>query len=150
AEVGDRRYAKQGRSIARWALPNGPTVYLKRHYFESRWHSWLAAITRSRSWSSAWREFRNLTWAAQNGFPVPRPVAVGTRLSQLAGFLAVEELTGQLALHELIPLAAQSLAPQVFLEWKRGLVAELARLARELHARRRFHKDMYFCHFFAP
>ncbi|MFL6057189.1 MAG: lipopolysaccharide kinase InaA family protein, partial [Actinoallomurus sp.] len=32
----------------------------------------------------------------------------------------------------------------------RGLVAELARLARELHRRRVFHKDLYFCHFYIP
>src|SRR5439155_11971566 len=32
--------------------------------------------------------------------------------------------------------------------WKRGLVAELARLARELHGRRRFHKDFYLFHFY--
>ena len=27
---------------------------------------------------------------------------------------------------------------------------ELARLARELHRRRVFHKDLYFCHFYIP
>jgi heptose I phosphotransferase len=150
AEVGDRRHAKQGRSITRWALPGGPTVYLKRHYVESRWRSLIAAITRSRRWSSAWQEYRNLVWAAGHGFSVPRPVAVGTRLSQLAGFLAVEELTGQLPLHELIPIAHANLDAARFHAWKRGLTAELARVTRRLHGHRHYHKDLYFCHFYAP
>ncbi|MBX7104352.1 MAG: hypothetical protein K1X57_09725 [Gemmataceae bacterium] len=150
ADVGDRRHAKQGRSIARWALPGGPTVYLKRHYVESRWRSLIAAVTRSRRWSSAWQEYRNLTWAASCGFAVPRPVAVGTRMPRLAGFLAVEELTDQLALHELVPLAYETLDADRFLAWKRGAVAELARLARNLHDRSHYHKDLYLCHFFAP
>jgi heptose I phosphotransferase len=66
----------------------------------------------------------------------------------LRSFLAVEELTGMLPLHEAIPLAAARLAAHDFLRWKRGLIAELARLARLLHDRRHFHKDLYLCHFF--
>jgi heptose I phosphotransferase len=38
--------------------------------------------------------------------------------------------------------------PDVFRRWKRGLVAEMARLSRLLHDRRHFHKDLYLCHFF--
>jgi heptose I phosphotransferase len=43
---------------------------------------------------------------------------------------------------------AGRLSPQEFRHWKRGLVAEMARLARLLHDRRRFHKDLYLCHFY--
>jgi heptose I phosphotransferase len=39
-------------------------------------------------------------------------------------------------------------APDRFAFWKRGLTAELARLASELHGRKVFHKDLYFCHFY--
>jgi hypothetical protein len=60
----------------------------------------------------------------------------------------VRELTGMLPLHEAIPLAAQRLDPATFIRWKRGLVDEMARLARMLHDRRRFHKDLYLCHFY--
>jgi heptose I phosphotransferase len=40
------------------------------------------------------------------------------------------------------------LAVPAFRRWKRGLVAEMARLARLLHDRRCFHKDLYLCHFY--
>ncbi len=150
ADVVDKFHAKQGRTIARWALPGGPTVFIKRHFRESWWRTMLTRLTHQPWWSSSWQEYRNLRWAAAHKLPVPRAVAVGTRLSSLAGFLAVEELTGQLALHELIPLAAAQLSPAAFGSWKRGLVAELARLTKKLHSRRCFHKDLYLCHFFAP
>src|SRR5260370_24781887 len=55
-----------------------------------------------------------------------------------------------LPLHEAIPQAARLLDASTFRRWKKGLVAELARLARELHDRRFFHKDLYLCHFFIP
>jgi heptose I phosphotransferase len=38
----------------------------------------------------------------------------------------------------------------VLTRWKRGLIAELARIARELHSRRVYHKDLYLCHFYIP
>ncbi len=55
-----------------------------------------------------------------------------------------------LPLHEAVPLASRLLQPHAFARWKRGLTAELARLARELHRRNVFHKDLYFCHFYVP
>lgn len=150
ASITEKFHEKQGRSIARWSLPGGPTVFIKRHHREVWWRGVAALMTRLAYWSSAWREYHNLRWARANGLPAPRPVAVGTRIVPLAGFLAVEELAGQLALHELIPLAAQSLSPSAFLRWKRGLIRELASLARRLHLKKHFHKDLYLCHFFAP
>lgn len=150
ARVQDRFHSKQGRTIARWSLPGGPTVYLKRHYRESWWRTLLARLTRRPRWSSAWQEYENLRWATANELPVPRAVAVGARWKALAGFLAVEELAGQLALHELIPRAAAQLSPGAFAQWKRGLTVELARITRRLHHLRCFHKDLYFCHFFSP
>ena len=53
-----------------------------------------------------------------------------------------------LPLHEAIPAAARSLDPGTFARWKRGLAREVARLARALHDRQRFHKDLYLCHFY--
>jgi heptose I phosphotransferase len=55
-----------------------------------------------------------------------------------------------LPLHEAIPLAEARLEPGDFGRWKRGLLGEMARLARLLHDRRAFHKDLYLCHFFVP
>src|SRR5262249_48963495 len=49
-----------------------------------------------------------------------------------------------------VPRAAARLSPADFRRWKRGLVAELARLTRALHDRRCFHKDLYLCHFYVP
>ena len=40
-DITDRFHTKQGRSIARWAIPGGPTVYLKRHYVLPRKHGIL-------------------------------------------------------------------------------------------------------------
>ena len=152
-DVPDRYHAKQGRSIGRWTLTAGDrrlVVYLKRH-FELPWHqTWLARLFPSRTYSPGWQEFENLRWAAVNGLPVPTVHAAGeSRRGPLQSFLAVEELGGMLALHELIPLAAGRLTPPDFEAWKRGLVVELARLTRELHRRRAFHQDLYLCHFYA-
>ncbi|MBA4062189.1 MAG: lipopolysaccharide kinase [Isosphaera sp.] len=151
--VTDRLHEKQGRSIGRRVFAGGLSVYLKRHYRLPRWRGLLAALFPDRAWSPGLQEWQHLTWAAAEGFPVPRPVAAGQFVGpwfRLQGFLAVEELYGMLPLHEAVPLAAARLAPAAFDMWKRGLTAELARLARELHRRRVFHKDLYFCHFYVP
>lgn len=155
--VTDRYHAKQGRSVGRWTLtaPDGRTlvVYLKRHHALPRLRGLLAALAPGRPWSPGLEEWEHLRWARVNGFPVPRAVAVGELLGpwgKLQSFLAVEELTGMLPLHEAIALAQGRLSAADFARWKRGLVAELARLARELHSRRAFHRDLYLCHFYVP
>jgi heptose I phosphotransferase len=156
ADVRDRYHAKQGRSTARWALRAGGrrlTVYLKRHYHAAWWQGWAAALWPGRGWSAAWREADRLRWAADHGFPVPRVVAVGERVGpwgRLQSFLAVEELAGMVGLHEAVPAAAARLSPPAFHRWKRGLAAALARRVARLHGLRRFHKDLYLCHFFIP
>jgi hypothetical protein len=154
--VTDRLHMKQGRSIGRRVFVDGRrqlSVYLKRHYRLSAWWGVLATLFPNRAWSPGLQEWHHLKWAAAQGFPVPRPVAAGQTVGpwfQLQGFLAIEELHGMLPLHEAIPLAAMRLEPVKFAKWKRGLTAELARLARELHRRKVFHKDLYFCHFYIP
>jgi heptose I phosphotransferase len=149
--VTDRFHAKQGRSIARWSPGGGLVVYLKRHHRLPWWCGVLAALWPGGSWSPALQEWDHLQWARAEGLPVPRPAAAGQFLlpgGRLRSFLAVEELTGMLALHEAVPLAARRLSPLDFAAWKRGLIAEMARLSRALHQRRRFHKDLYLCHFY--
>jgi hypothetical protein len=154
--VTDRFHAKQGRSIGRWVLTEDGarlSVYLKRHYRLPWWHGLLATLFPGRVWSPGLREWQHLCWARAEGLPVPRPVAAGQFVGpwfRLQGFLAVEELHGMLPLHEAVPLAAARLGPGAFAQWKRGLTAELARIARELHRRRVFHKDLYLCHFYVP
>jgi heptose I phosphotransferase len=154
--VTDRFHAKQGRSTGRWVL-HGPegrlAVYLKRHYRLPWWRGWLACLFPNRGWSPALQEVRHLEWALAQGFPVPRVAAAGEFIGpwgRLQSFLAVEELTGMVPLHEAIPAAKARLAPAAFRVWKRGLAIELARLTRELHRRRWFHKDLYLCHFYIP
>ncbi|MCI0705698.1 MAG: lipopolysaccharide kinase [Planctomycetia bacterium] len=152
----DREHRKQGRSIGRKIFADGPdtlSVYLKRHYQLSRWHGLLATLFPSHAWSPGLQEWQHLCWAKEQGFPVPRPVAAGQFVGpwgKLQGFLAVEELHGMLPLHEAVPLASKRLDAMSFARWKRGLTAELARLAHELHRRKVFHKDLYFCHFYIP
>jgi heptose I phosphotransferase len=155
--VTDRFHAKQGRSTGRWRLlapgGSGPplVVYLKRHHGLSFWRGLLATVWPGGNWSPAMMEYEHLEWARQQGVPVPATVAAGELLGgwgQLQSFLAVEELTDMLPLNEAIPLAAEKLPADTFRRWKAGLVAEMARLARLLHDRRHFHKDLYLCHFF--
>ncbi|HVL14167.1 MAG TPA: lipopolysaccharide kinase InaA family protein [Gemmata sp.] len=152
--VTDRLHEKQGRSIGRRVFERDDerlSVYLKRHYRLPRLHGFLATLFPGTAWSPGLQEWQHLAWAKAEGFPVPRAVAAGQFVGpwgRLQGFLAVEELHGKLPLHEAVPLAFARLAPAAFARWKRGLVAELARLARELHRRRVFHKDLYFCHFY--
>lgn len=154
--VTDRFHQKQGRSIGRRVFVDGRrhlSVYLKRHYTLPRWCGLLATFFPEQAWSPGLQEWQHLKWAAAQGFAVPRPVAAGQMVGpwfQLQGFLAIEELHGMLPLHEAIPLAANRLEAAKFARWKQGLTTELARLARELHRRRVFHKDLYFCHFYIP
>lgn len=152
----DRFHAKQGRSTGRWILQaNGRhlSVYLKRHYRLPWWRGLLATLWPGRGWSPALEEWRHLEWARARGLAVPASVAAGEYIGpwgRLQSVLAVEELAGMLPLHEAIPLAATRIGAADFRKWKRGLVHELARLARALHAERRFHKDLYLCHFYIP
>lgn len=152
--VTDRFHAKQGRSTGRLVLHcNGRSlaVYLKRHYRLPLWTGLLAALWPSRGWSPAMAEWDHLEWAKNQGLPVPRAVAAGEFLGpwgRLQSFLAVEELAGMLPLNEAIPQAAKRLDSGCFRRWKRGLVAEVARLTHELHGRHWYHKDLYLCHFY--
>jgi heptose I phosphotransferase len=153
--VTDHFHAKQGRSTGRWVLParDGPsrTVYLKRHYRLPWWQGVLATLWPRVGWSPALEEWRHLEWARRQGVPVPEVVAAAEYIGpwgRLQSLLAVEELAGMISLDQAIPQAAARLDPPTFRRWKRSLAAEMARLARMLHDRRVFHKDMYLCHFF--
>jgi heptose I phosphotransferase len=155
-EATDDFHAKQGRSTCRVIFQaNGRKlgVYLKRHYQLPWWRSWLATIFPGGGWSPAWQEWRHLQWAQERGLAVPETLAVAEFIGpwgKLRSFLAIEELTGMVRLHEAVPLAAACLDSKTFDLWKRGLILELVRLTRLLHDRRRFHKDLYVSHFFIP
>jgi heptose I phosphotransferase len=156
APVTDRFHAKQGRSIGRWVLLAGDrrlVVYLKRHYHLPWWRGLLALLRPEAGWSPGLQEWDHLEWARTQGMPVPRAVAGGEYIGpwgRLQSFLAVEELTGMLPLHQAVPAAQARLSPGAFRRWKLGLIREMARLTRELHRLRRFHKDLYLCHFYIP
>jgi heptose I phosphotransferase len=152
--VTDDFHAKQGRSTGRCvfeAAGKQLVVYLKRHYRLPLKDGLLATLWPNGDFSPGMRERRNLEWARAQGLLVPPIAAAGEYLGpwgKLQSFLAVEELTDMLPLHEAIPLAARTLDPTTFRSWKAGLTRELARLARRLHDRHAFHKDLYLCHFF--
>ena len=156
AQVTDRLHCKQGRSIARWTLQADRqelVVYLKRHYRLSWWRALLATLWPEGIWSPALQEWAHLQWAHAQGLPVPKAAAAGEFIGpwgRLQSFLAVEELTGMIPLHQAVGLAANRLNAGDFKRWKRGLGLEMARIARELHRRRWFHKDLYLCHFYIP
>ena len=154
--VTDHFHAKQGRSTGRLVL-GAPgrelIVFLKRHYRLPRWRGVLAALWPDGGWSPAVKEWRHLEWAREQGLAVPGAVAAGEYLGpwgRLQSFLAVEELTGMVAINEVIPTIQGRLDPPTFRRWKSSLARELARLARALHDRRCYHKDLYLCHFFIP
>ena len=154
-EVTDRRFRKQGRSIARWTLqaPDGRrlVVFLKRHFVLPRKHGLLAVLRPGRAWSPGLQEWEHLKWAEAHGLPVPRAMAAGELVGpggQLQSFIAIAELTDMLPLHEAVPVAEKALDPTAFREWKRSLSEELVRLSVAFHGRRVFHKDWYFCHFY--
>lgn len=152
--VTDDFHQKQGRSTGRCVYrADGKelVVYLKRHYRLPRLDGLAAAVWPRGDWSPGMTERRNLEWAHAQGLPVPKIVAAGEYLGpwgKLQSFLAIEELTDMLPLHEAIPLAARTLDPVDFRRWKAGLAREMARLARRLHDLNAFHKDLYLCHFF--
>jgi heptose I phosphotransferase len=147
-------HAKQGRSTGQLVLRvdgRELPVYLKRHYRLPFLDGVRALFRPGRGYSPAFQEWDHLQAARAAGLPVPAPVAAGERIGpwgRLQSFLAIEELTGMQALHQAIPAAAERLPAAVFRRWKRGLLAEIARLTCELHKRRWFHNDLYLCHFF--
>jgi hypothetical protein len=155
-QVTDDFHAKQGRSTGRWTLEsNGRrlSIYLKRHYRLPWWRGWLATLWPSKGWSPALQEWRNLEWARHQAIPVPDSVAAGEFIGPWArfqSFLAVEELNGMLPLHLAIPAAMKRLETAGFRRWKQSLIVELAHLVRALHDKRRFHRDLYLCHFYVP
>lgn len=154
ADILDRLHVKQGRSIARWTLGHGDDsliVYVKRHYRGSWFSGMVATLFPSWRVSAAFQEASRIDWASANGFRVPRVVAAGERIGpwgSVQSYLALEELTGMIALHEAIPLAATQLGVRDFQSWKRGLTRALARDVARLHGCDRYHKDLYLCHFF--
>jgi UDP-glucose:(heptosyl)LPS alpha-1,3-glucosyltransferase len=154
--VTDRFHAKQGRTTGRLVLGNGQdklVVYLKRHYRLSSWHRILATFWPNRGWSPALCEWHNLRRATALGLPVPRAVAAAEFIGpwfKLQSFLAVEELSDMVPLHEAIPEAARRMDGSTFRQWKHGLVLEIARVTSGFHSRRYFHKDLYLCHYYMP
>ncbi len=154
AEMTDDFHSKQGRSTGRWLLRSGSqtlSVYLKRHYQLPWWRGLLATLWPRAAWSPGLEEFHHLQTAQRLEIPTPAIVAAGQAVGphgRLQSVLAIEELTGKLALHQAIPLAQQHLDAPTFRRWKRGLIAELARLAHLLHDKCFFHKDLYLCHFY--
>jgi heptose I phosphotransferase len=152
--VTDRLHVKQGRSIGRLVLQSegqSLVIYLKRHYRLPRRHGWLAQFRPQTAHAPGLQEWEHIRWAQTIGLPVADAVAAGEFIGpwgRLQSFIAVRELTGMFPLHQAIPAAMKRLDAAAFRRWKRGLAAELARLAAELHGRRRFHKDLYLCHFY--
>ncbi|HYH41260.1 MAG TPA: lipopolysaccharide kinase InaA family protein, partial [Burkholderiales bacterium] len=152
--VTDDFHEKQGRSTGRWVLQSGSAqlvVYLKRHYRHPRWRGLLAALWPGRGWSAGMLECRHLQWALSQGLCVPKIAAAGEFVGpwgKMQSFLAIEELTGMLPLDQAIPMASRQLEAGAFRIWKAGLALEVARLARFLHDRNLFHRDLYLCHFY--
>jgi heptose I phosphotransferase len=154
-ESADRLHKKQGRSTCRVKLdsPHGPlSVYLKRHEQLPLGERVAGLIDFDGRHTPAGAEWRHLEYARSLGVPVPPVVAAGEMAGpwgRLQSYLMIQELTGQEALHEAIPVVARTLPPAEFERWKRRVAVEVARVSARLHRARAFHKDLYLCHFFA-
>ncbi len=154
--VTDRFHSKQGRSVGRIILPGKDgkpelCFYLKRHYKLSFWEGLMAWLFPKKPWSPALQEYYHLATARQLGLQVPESVAAVEFIgpgARLKSALAVRELDNMIPLHEAIPLASVRQTPQAFRRWKKSLINEMARMARILHDRNWFHKDLYLCHFY--
>jgi heptose I phosphotransferase len=153
----DRFHAKQGRSTGRLVLETDDgqrlVVYLKRHFRLPWWRGLMALIRPRGTWSPGLQEWEHLQWAQAHGLPAPHAVAAGEYIGpwgRLQSFLAIEELTDMVPLDEAVLAAASRLDAAIYRRWKRGLVAEMARVVRVMHERKRFHQDLYLCHFFIP
>lgn len=153
-ESRDRLHAKQGRSTARvvFHAPSGPLpVYLKRHY-ELPWSARLGALIHPKGkYTPAAAEWAHLERVRALGIAVPEVVAAGEQIGPwgaLKSFLMIAELTGSLALNEAMPDLVATHTPASLAAWKRGVIAEMARIVATLHAANVFHKDLYLCHFF--
>lgn len=150
----DRLHAKQGRSTCRVTFdsPHGPlSVYLKRHYRLPLGERLVAWLDPDGKRSPAGAEWRHLQYARRLGLDVPDAVAAGETIgpwARVQSYLMVRELTGQLPLHEAIPLQHRTLSPAAFHAWKRRVTTEVARTASRLHRAGASHKDLYLCHFY--
>jgi heptose I phosphotransferase len=153
-ESRDRFHSKQGRSTARVVLHEADRplpVYLKRH-FRLPWPARVAALLDPAGrHSPAAAEWVHLERVRKLGINVPEVVATGERIgprARLQSFLMIAELTGAMALNELLPQLATSLDPTCFAALKRRVVKEMARITATLHRAHVFHRDLYLCHFF--
>ena len=119
---------REGRSPGgHWGQGTSAVVYLKRHYRLPRLAR-LAALFPADCGAQG-QEWHHLEWAKREGC-----IAAGGgrgrvhRMGPTAKFLAVEELTDMLPLHEAIPRRGRAAGRVRGVE--RGLIAEMARIAR--------------------
>ena len=129
-------------------------VYLKRHYRLP----WLARpaggpLPGAGAGRRGWRSGSTSNGRGRRAFPCRGRSRPGSSSGRGAGCrLPRRRGTGRhaAAARGRAAGARRACRRRTFLRWKRGLTAELARLARELHRRGAFHKDLYFCHFYIP
>ena len=155
--VTDRFHAKQGRSTgrlhsARTAMP-ALAVYLKRHYRLPWWRGLLAPLWPGGGWSPALQEWQHLERARWRGGRAgaasrSRPASSSARGAGCRASSPSRSCTTCCRCTRRSRSAMRSSTRPTFARWKRGLIAEMARLAALLHGRRWFHKDLYLCHFY--
>ncbi|RPI26028.1 MAG: hypothetical protein EHM61_12775 [Acidobacteria bacterium] len=150
---------KPGRAIVRTDLTDGEggrrRVFMKVYgWGGGRWDRLRGMLSRwRRGGSPAFIESRNLKWAATQGIAVPRLISAQDFTDRGLAFesvLITEELTGMSPLNVAIQRAVDTLARPALRRWKADLADQLARLTELLHQSRRYHKDLYLCHFLVP
>lgn len=135
----DEHVEKQGRSTARCRL-GSESLYLKK-YPSLRW--WERRLLPLSAFPGP-RELANYRRTAALGIRVPEVLLAGAcRRHPCASFFATRELAGYRPLHVFVP------ERRLPTPARHALALRLAEMVRRLHAARLYHRDLYFCHFFA-
>lgn len=141
------------RMIIKIEIPSGDgkkTFFLKRH--TGRLHITEILRTISSGFSLSWgrKEWEVIQAFHKCGIPTITPVAAGEKISGLKqeSFLMTEELQGFQSLEIFLKSSMVSPFSMERIIEKRGLIQELAEIARKMHQAGFNHRDFYCCHIF--
>jgi hypothetical protein len=135
------KHAISQRKTVRLRLPDGCSIYLKRHYRAG----FLASLKKLLKFSpepTAFDEFANIAAFHKSGIPTVTPVCAGRRG---AGPLQTESFLVTLALGDCIKLDDYLNGPLSFAA-KLALIDQTAGLIKKMHGAGFNHRDLYLCH----
>jgi hypothetical protein len=126
-------------------------VYLKRFGDPGTIGRIKQTIRRLSFYGAGVHDFTGAIRLAENGLPVPRPVAYGHEPGFFGGkrsFAMLEELSDADALERILPRWSENEEYYRILKDKKGLIKKVAELTGNLHRSGFFHRDLYLSHIF--